>query len=124
MQPSPSPANYKLLREGAVAALQFLYLELELVRRLRYDLENNRMSAGRACASGASMLIADVGEHSCSCLQSVLYGKHEMESSDKLCLLNPCTLPAALACLLFGSLTQVALTCSSVNLLSESDARL
>jgi len=120
MQPAPGPADDKLLRDGAVAALQILYCELDVLRRLKYTLETNRTSIGRTCASGARMLLADVGEHSCSCLHS----KHESESSDKLCLLHPCPLPAPLACLLFGSMTQVSLTCSSVKSLSDSDTRL
>ncbi len=76
MQPAPGPIDHKLLRDGVVAALQILYLELDLLRRLNSTLETNRMSTGRTCASGARMLVAEIGEHSCSCLQSTSYSKH------------------------------------------------
>ncbi len=111
MQPAPGPADYQLLRDGAVAALQFLYLELHALRRLKHTLDTNRRSTGRTFASEAGILLADVGEHSCSCLQSILHSKHELESSCKLFLLHPCPIPAPFACLLFGTLTQVSLTC-------------
>ncbi len=124
MQPTPEPADYKLLRDSVVAALQILYFELDVLRRLKYTLETNRASIGRTCANGARMLLDDVGEHSCTCLQSNLYSKHDLESSDILCLLDPCPLPAPLACLLFGSLIHVSLTCSPAKSLSDADTRL
>ncbi len=98
MQAAPGPADYKLLREGAMAALQFLYLELDVLRRLKYTLETNRRSIGPSCASAASSFLTDVGKLSCSFLQSILHNKHE--SSDTLCLLHPCPIPAPLACCL------------------------
>ena len=100
MQAAPGPADYKLLRDGAMAALQFLYLEMDALRRLKYTLETNRRSIERSCASAASSFLADVGELSCSCLQSILHSKQELESSDTLCLLHPCPTPAPLACCL------------------------
>ncbi len=75
MQPAPGPADYKLLRDGVGAALQILYLELDLLRRLNSTLETNRRLTGRTCANGASILAAEIGEHSCSCLQSISYSK-------------------------------------------------
>jgi hypothetical protein len=77
MQPAPGPADYTLLRDGAVAGLQILYLELDMLRRLKSTLETNRRLTERTCTNAASMLAAEIGEYSCSCLQSISYSKHE-----------------------------------------------
>ncbi|DBB13998.1 TPA: hypothetical protein ACH3X3_000971 [Trebouxia sp. C0006] len=42
MQPSPGPADYKLLRDGAVATLQILYLDVILLRHLVSTSEANK----------------------------------------------------------------------------------
>ncbi len=107
-----------------MAALQFLYLELHALSGLKHTLETNRRSTGRTFASEVNFLLADVGEHSCSCLQSMLHSRHELQSSGIFCLLHPCPTPAPFACLLFGSLTQVSLTYSPAKSLSDSDTRL
>ena len=70
MQPAPGPADYSLLRNGVVAALQTLYLEVDMLGRLKFTIETNSLTE---CfyINVASNLTAGIGERSCNCWQSI-----------------------------------------------------
>ena len=58
MQPLPAPADYKLLRDGAVAALQVLYLEVISLGRLVRTSDANK----RPIPTSDRTLVAEIGE--------------------------------------------------------------
>ena len=101
MQPSPAPADYKLLRDGAVAALQILYLDVTLLRRLVCSSEANKRPS--TCVNGECIVVGEIGE-SCrnphvAATMSVVFKK----TSGKVCLLYLCPVPLSPA----HSLTQL-----------------
>ncbi|KAL0034155.1 hypothetical protein WJX77_000688 [Trebouxia sp. C0004] len=73
MQPEPGPADYKLLRDGAVAALQVLYLEVIALGRLVCTSEANK----RPISSGDHMFVAEI-ERLTAWLESMRVQRHWM----------------------------------------------
>ncbi len=77
MQTAPRPADYELLRDGVVAALQILHLEVDLLMRLKSTRETNKSLPECTFTTAASLLTIEIGEHSCRHLQSISYCNHE-----------------------------------------------
>jgi len=59
MQPSPGPADYKLLRDGAVATLQILYLDVILLRHLVSTSEANKRPT---YANEVCVVVGEIGK--------------------------------------------------------------
>ncbi len=77
MQPAPAIADYKLLREGAVAALQILYAEVVLLRRLVCtSVANKRPST---YVNAKCIFIAKIGELCCNQLQPTCCCNHDCD---------------------------------------------
>lgn len=73
MQPLSAPADYKLLRDGAVAALQVLFLEVVALGRQVCNSEANQ----RPITIGSRMLVAEIGESCCKQQQFTCCCNHE-----------------------------------------------
>ncbi len=97
MQPAPGPADYQLLREGAVAALQFLYLDVITLGRRVCTSEASK----RPILSGDRVLAAEIGESCCNQPQSHVAATNcnphvaatvqcTAKASGKVCLLYLC----------------------------------
>ena len=79
MQPAPGPADYKLLKESAVAALQILYLEVVSLGSLVGKSEANKR------------LSIEIGESCCNQLLLIHCCKHDF-SLQQRCLGKLCNL--------------------------------